>query len=37
MHRLSAAQRRSNLRLALIILSISMALLIGFILRWTLL
>ena len=37
MHRLSAEKRRSNLRLALVVLSISMALLIGFILRWTLL
>ncbi len=37
MHRLSAEKRRSNLRLALIILSVSMALLLGFIVRWTLL
>ena len=37
MHRLPADKRRSNLRLALITLSIALVLLIGFILRWTLL
>ncbi len=37
MHRLSPEQRRSNLRLALITLSVALALLIGFILRWTVL
>lgn len=37
MHQLSPEQRRSNLRLALITLSIAVALLVGFILRWTVL
>ena len=37
MSRLPADKRRSNLRLALITLSIALVLLVGFILRWTLL
>jgi hypothetical protein len=37
MSRLPADKRRSNLRLALITLSIAVVLLVGFILRWTLL
>ena len=37
MHQLSPEQRRNNLRLALITVSIALALLIGFILRWTVL
>lgn len=35
--RLSKEQRRANVRLALITLSIAVALLVGFILKWTLL